>query len=446
MSPQTGRPGSSVVHSPDSVQRVSVPIDCEVLVVGAGLAGLACAVTLHDAGVPVGVVEAEPEVGGRVRSRVVDGFVIDRGFQLLNPAYPAAPELLDLAALQLQAFPPGVAVATGDRTLRLLDPRRAPLAAPESAAAVARLVAQDGPRVLTGLTTFAGYAMAAGYEDPVDLKRRVDVPAAQAFSHAGLRGPILERIVRPFLAGVLGEAELATSRRFVDLVLRSFLRGTPAVPAAGMGAISQQLAARLPDGALAVGAPFETQPLTNAAARRSPAVVVDATARETGQTGYRGWHALTTFWFGVDSRRDARPARDGILHVDGDSRGPVVNTAVQSLTAPSYAPPGWWLVQATVLGAAPQLEAEVRRQCQQIYRVPTDAWDLVDVSVIPHALPVATPPLPLRRPVQLGERLFACGDTHDTPSIQGALVSGRRTATAVLVALGRTPAEEHRAR
>lgn len=53
--------------------------EAEVAVVGAGLAGLSAALCLQSAGIAVRVVEAREEVGGRVRSRVIDGQACELG-------------------------------------------------------------------------------------------------------------------------------------------------------------------------------------------------------------------------------------------------------------------------------------------------------------------------------------------------------------------------------
>src|SRR5918912_2210354 len=103
-----------------------MPEPAEVVVVGAGLAGLACARRLAASGVAVTVLEADDGVGGRMRTDVVDGFRCDRGFQLLNPAYPEARRVLDLQALHLRPLPAGVVVALGEHPRLLTEPRRTP--------------------------------------------------------------------------------------------------------------------------------------------------------------------------------------------------------------------------------------------------------------------------------------------------------------------------------
>ena len=101
-------------------------MDADVVVVGAGLAGLRCARALTDAGRHVVVLEAAGHVGGRVTSEDVDGYVVDRGFQLLNPAYPAVKRWVDVDALALGTFQAGVLVRTDTALKVLADPRRAP--------------------------------------------------------------------------------------------------------------------------------------------------------------------------------------------------------------------------------------------------------------------------------------------------------------------------------
>lgn len=144
---------------------------------------------------------------------------------------------------------------------------------------------------------------------------------------------------------------------------------------------------------------------------------------------------LVTWWFEADEQPNPLPllAIDG-RRSDATPPGPVWNAAVVSNAVPSYAPAGRHLVQATTLldrpdGLAP--ETDVRRHLAQIYGRPTDGWRVVSRYEIPHALPFSPPPLVARKPVDLGDGVFVCGDHRDTSSIQGALVSGNRTADAV---------------
>ena len=212
--------------------------DVSVIIVGAGVSGLAAARHLRRSGVDVVVLEGSDAVGGRIRTDLVDGFRLDRGFQLYNPAYPEGRRVLDYDALDLRTF---VAVARivlrprGRRQVaRVADPRREP------SWAVSSLLARIGSPLST--TRFAAYATSRAVRSPAAMRSEPDITSAEALRRAGADRQLMERLLRPFLSGVFLESDLTTSRRFLDLVLRSFVKGTPGVPARGMQRIPEQLA------------------------------------------------------------------------------------------------------------------------------------------------------------------------------------------------------------
>ncbi len=406
-----------------------------VAVVGAGLAGLTCARRLHAAGAEVRVYEAGDEVGGRVRTEVIDGYRCDRGFQLINPSYPAAQRELDLAALDLRAFGAGVMVAHGSQRYRMADPRRLPSAIGDTVLAP-----------LGGLgekMAFAGWALGALCPVP-KLLAADDLTLAESLDQAHVRGLLRTGVVDQFLAGVLADADQTSSATFALLLVRSFLLGNPSVPSLGMGRIPEQLAAGLPAGSVRLGIGVdEVAPgvvRTADGEHRVDAVVVatDPTAagRLVGDFGVVAppMRALTTFWFGADADAVVGGPEAQLLHLDADHRGPIVNSAVMTAVAPSYAPAGRALIAATVLGTEPEAERDVRAQLDLIYPDGTTGWELITGHVIAEALPSQPAPLQVRRPVRLADGLFVAGDHRDTASIQGALVSGRRAANAVLAA------------
>ena len=419
-----------------------LPRRADVVVVGAGLAGLACALRLHAQQVDVVVVEAADGVGGRVRTDRVDGFRLDRGFQLLNPYYPEVRRLVDLPALGLQPLPAGVVVASGGGRRFLADPRRT------SVTEWPRVLA-DLPRtgVLRELPGFGRWALRAARADTAELLSAPDEPWGRALDRRGLTGPLRHGVLEPFLAGVLAERDGTTSRRFVELLLRSFVRGRPSLPRAGMQALPDQLAAGLPAGVVhlgvqvtaVAGGPEGRQVATAGGTITARAVVVaadpDGTAALTGLP-VPAMHGLTTFWHVAE----VPPTASGALHVDADHRGPVVNSVVISHGAPSYRSDARSLVATTVLGATGDqaTETAVRHQLALVHGTSTAGWGLLATHAIPRALTAMPAPLVARQPVELGDGLFVAGDHRDTASQQGALVSGRRAADAVLRHLGHT--------
>jgi Flavin containing amine oxidoreductase len=409
------------------------PARSDVVVVGAGLAGLTAADRLTRAGLEVVVVESSDGVGGRIRTDRVDGFLVDRGFQVLNTGYPAVRRILDLDALDLQEFSRAALLHVEGRRVRIGDPRRELLALPRAATAPI-----GGLRSKAAL---AAYAVATVGLPVGRVKGRRDLPAVEHWARHGLHGPVVDRLLRPFFSGVVLEEELTTSSRFVDLMLRMFARGSSVVPAGGMQQIAEQLASRLPAGsihlqlpALRVGA---REVVTDAGAVAARAVVVATDVDSAGELvggGLErpGWKGVTTVYHAAA----VAPLDQPTLLLDTDD-SPVNNTVVVTAAAPSYSSDHRALVATSLVHGAGQHwdEPAVRSRLAVLYDVPTGEWEHVSTYDVPRALPAMPAPHDFRKPVRHGD-VFVCGDHRDTSSIQGALVSGARTAVAVLDDLG----------
>ncbi|MEV4415278.1 NAD(P)/FAD-dependent oxidoreductase [Catellatospora sp. NPDC049609] len=400
----------------------------DVAIIGAGLSGLVAARWLADAGLRVAVYEAGDDVGGRVRTDEVDGFLLDRGFQVICPAYPALATEVDVDALHLRPFARGLAVRYGGRTHRL----RADITAP--AAITGGLLPLGDAFALAGL----GVRGALGPARP--LKREPDRTTLEVLKEAGFSPAGVDRVLRPFLAGVLLEDRLVTSGRFFQLVWRSFLHGGAAVPAQGMRALPRQLADRLPDGTVHLGARVERLTPDGLAVAgghevRADVVVVatDATTAAALLPGLAepGWRGVTTFYHAADTS----PRREALPILDAEQPGLVRNTVVMSAAAAGYAPDGQALIATSVLDTVTpldELERRVRGRLSVLYGTDTAGWQALRAYRIPQALPAMPAPHPLRRTVRVGDGRYVCGDHRDTSSLQGALVSGRRVARAVL--------------
>ncbi len=408
----------------------------DVVVVGAGLAGLTCARELERAGLDVVVLEKSDAVGGRVRTDVIDGYRCDRGFQLLNPAYPALRRLVDVEALDLRAFAAGAALAGPRGFVIVADPKRSP--------GYISQVLRSGYVRPAELARFGAWARPS-FGSVRKLLAQEDQALAASLDSAGVRGRLRDEVFEPFFTGVLAEDRGETSATFARLLVRSFARGTPGVPALGMSELPEQIAADL-EREVVLGAEVVEVERDNGGGwrvvttgtRYDARAVVVATdpAGAAGLTGVEAasMKGLVTYWFATEEA----PTDLDLLVLDPSRSGPVVNSAVMSNVAPAYAPEGRHLVQATALADdEPVGEPEVRAHLERMYRRSTRAWDLVVVHHVVHALPEQRPGVSLRQPVDLGDGLFVAGDHRDTASIQGALVSGRRTAAAVRAALDR---------
>lgn len=407
-----------------------------VIVVGAGLSGLAAARHLTCRGVEVTVLEGSDAVGGRVRTDVVDGYRLDRGFQLYNPSYPEGIRVLDHEALDLKSFIAGARIVIDRggrrRVERIADPRRQP------SWAVPSLLASIGSPLATA--RFGAYAVSRAVRSVESLHRDPDVTTEEALRQAGVDRSLMERVLRPFLSGVFLESGLSTSRRFLDVVLKSFVNGTPGVPARGMQRIPEQLATGLDVrfGQRVTSVTSTAVDVADGDVHRAEAVIV-ATDPSTAATlipeiAAPQAHSVTTWYYRPTCAPGELADGQAVLVLDGSRRGPLVNTVVLSHAAPDYAPAGSALVSASALGVWDTAEKEkaVREHLAWLYGVPTTDWELIASYPIPYALPAMPVPFELRRPVRTAGGVYVAGDHRDTSSIQGALVSGRRAAQALL--------------
>lgn len=401
--------------------------DVEVLIVGAGCAGLAAATRLVAAGRSVRVLEASDAPGGRMRSDRVDGFTIDRGFQVLNTAYPELRHLEVLHHLDLEALDRGALLRAGDRLHLVTDPRVAPVGAVGVASAPLGTPAQRA--------ALGAFLTACAYAPLSAIRRRPDVPFSEVLAHWRLEGDPTEHFLRPFLAGVLLESGLSTSSHFVVAVLRTFVRGTVGVPAAGMGALPALLAERLPAGTITYDAravavrPGEVDVADGGTARARAVIVAADPVHGAELLGLRRprMHSVVTLWHAARTAPIDRPTL--LLDTEG---GVFTNSVVVSNAAPSYALDGWALIASSALGTQSPPKALALATLSRLWGTEAHDWELVRVTRVPQALPDLPGGSPSSKPVRLDEGLYVAGDWRATPSSQGALASGRRAAEAYL--------------
>ncbi len=403
----------------------------DVVVVGAGLAGLACAQDLAAEGLTVRVLEASDGVGGRMRTDVRDGFRLDRGFQVVNTSYPQLRRRLRLPDLYLRRFTPGVLLHTPRGRLRFADPTRLPRQAADLVSG--RLAS---PRDLAALALLSGRDLLA---PPRLLKTAADRTTRTALADAAISEDLVGTLFRPFLSGVFLEDELETSSRFFHLVWRSMLRGTLCLPARGVGAVPQALADALPPGTVRLEQPVASLTddgvLAEDGTEHPAESVVVATGSSAAARLLPGLQvpptrAVTTYYHAAP----ASPLAEPTLLADTAMR--VLNTVVLTEVTPTYAPPGRALVATSVLGAdaRPGEDERLRAVLSELYDTDASGWETVGVQRVPEALPAMLPPWPLSRPTRHSPGRHVCGDHRATASVQGALASGARAARDVLTA------------
>lgn len=403
----------------------------EVIVVGAGLAGLSCARELQRAGVPCLVLEAADAPGGRVRTDDVDGFRLDRGFQVLLTAYPEAERAFDYDALDLRAFRPGALVRTEGALHRMSDPWRRPS---ESIATLRAPVGTFADKLRIG--RLRRRALRGALDD---LWARRETTSLAYLRGLGFTPRMIERFFRPFFGGVFLDSSLETSSRMLEFCFRMFATGDAVLPARGMGALAAQLAGDLADDTLRLNTPVRSvQPgrvtLADGETLTAAEIVVatdgHSAARLTrGAVQAPAFHATTCLYFAADEA----PVQEPILVLNGEGRGLVNNLCVPSRVAPEYAPARQSLVSVTVLGspalADDALAAAVRRELADWFGPGPQSWRHLRTYRIHRALPDRRAPISASLAAGAIEPgLHVCGDHCENGSIQGALLSGRRTA------------------
>jgi phytoene dehydrogenase-like protein len=398
----------------------------DVVVIGAGLAGLSAAHHLINAGAAVIVLEAADQVGGRMATDLVDGFRLDRGAQLLNTSYSELHRTPGLRRLRLRSFSSCTPVHADGRGYRggcgargsARPPIGSPLDKARLRAALNRLAATPDARLLS----------------------RPETTAAESLSAFAPR--TADGFLRPLLAALLCDPDLVTSSRCADLVLRGFALGRMCLPAGGAAAVPQRLAATLPPGTVRLGvralATATNAVRTDDGDLPCQAVVVATGARTATQLlpGLRlpDFHAVTV----VHHAAPNAPLREPVLVLDAGRRGPVSHTMPTSQVDLSRAPAGRALITSVLLGP-PVPDSEVRSHLAELYGTSTAGWELLAVRHDAEALPAMPAPHDVCRPVRVLHGLYVCGEHRDTSTVQGALLSGRRAAQHVLRDLGLEP-------
>ena len=405
-----------------------------VVIVGAGIAGLACARRLHALGNNALVLEAADRAGGRIKTDRQGGYLLDRGFQVLQTAYPEAQRSLDLSRLQLRCFAPGAMIRIGRRFYTLADPLRR-------------------PRHLLG-TLSAPIGSIGDRLRLLRLVRRVTRQPLETFFHGsestamqflqaeGFSNTMINRFFVPFFGGVCLEPHIRASSRVICYVLRMFATGEAALPADGMEQIPRQLAEALPAGCIQTGMRVrqvhaDGVTLADGSSMSANAVVVATEAPEAarllGAASSPASVSETCLYFSCDRA----PWHSSFLMLNGDGDGPINNLTFPSQVSSAYAPAGQSLASVVVLGNPGEtdieLEQDVRDQLGAWFGADVNRWQHLKTVRIQHALPDQSPPTsdPNRLSLQGPPGRFVCGEYGSLPGIQWALRSGRQAADAV---------------
>jgi phytoene dehydrogenase-like protein len=411
---------------------MSLPSQCDVVIVGAGLAGLSAAREIQRHGHSVIVLDSSDAVGGRVRTDIVDGFQLDRGFQVMLTAYPELQTQVDMRALDLRPFDPGALVWRNGKGHAVSDPFRKPQTLATTAFAPIGSVFDKARIVVLRARVMR--------RKPAVLLGGQDVSTDVALRAFGFSTKIINRFFRPLFGGIQLDPHLATSRRMFDVIFRSLSEGQSVLPSRGMHALPLQMASRLSEGTIHLNTRVNTVEGAKVTLASGESITARAVVVATDGPTASSLLGIPI----VESRKvgcvyfsaDAPPTKEKYVVLDGTGNGPVLNVAVISNVAPSYAPADKHLIVAALPGVTDgDLEAMSRQQLRSWWGPQVDSWKHLRTYVINHGGPVQKPPFSPKQRVDLGNGLFVCGDHRDTGSIQGAMFSGRRCGEAVVRSL-----------
>ena len=404
----------------------------EVIIIGAGVAGLTCAKYLNDYGITPLVLEAADTVGGRVRTDMVDGFLLDRGFQILLTAYPEAQKLLNYAALDLKVFRSGALIRIGGEFSVMSDPFKEP------------------SQVFQ--TLFASVGSLWDKLKVLQLSNEVAKENTEAFFNSnatdtlsylqqyGWSEDMITNFFKPFFGGVFLENELATSSNFFRFVFKQFYNGEAAIPARGMQAIPELIAAKLPEESVKLGtkvANIHGNTITLSDGRKLTAkqivVATDATNadRLLQRSLNRAYNITTCTYFSAERS----PLTQKMLVLNPNRLSVVHNMCVPSDIAPSYAPAGKSLISVSTQGLElvdeQKLTAHIVQELTDWFGDEVKTWQHLRTYHIPESLVKYTAdaaPANLR----VSDHLYECGDHVAYPSLNAAMATGRAVADMIV--------------
>lgn len=413
-----------------------------IIIIGAGMAGLACANWLHRAGRPVLVLDAADAVGGRVRTDVTpEGFRLDRGFQILLTDYPEARRMFDYGALDLQKYQSGAVVRLTDgRETILENPLQQPLAA------FTALASPIG--TLKDKLLIAKLAAELQGQAPATLLAQPAETTLAYLRRYGWSEQIITNFFRPFFGGVYLDRELGTASNFFQFVFQQFIKGDAAVPALGMQQLPEQIAARLPADSFrlntAVAAVLDsgrTVRLASGETLTAATTVVatdgPAAARLLGAEATSANLAARPTTCTYFATAGAAPSHGHkLLHLNAMPGTLAHNVAFPAEVSAAVAPASQGLVSVSTHGEHGLTDAalaeRLRPELVAWFGPSAQQWRHLRTYRIAQALPVYGPGQPVQQPLQLGEALYRCGDWVSYPSLNAALGTGRQVAELLL--------------
>ncbi len=410
-----------------------------VIIVGAGISGLICALHCQKAGFETLLLEQNTELGGRVGTDYIDGFNLDRGFQVLLTAYPMAKKYLDYKALDLCYYPSGAYLCHANNKNLLENPLEDPQALFSTLNTVGTSQIWPFLKLITPLILNA----------PQRCLTKPESSSLAFLKRLGFSKPFIDAFFKPFFGGVLLDPNLESSSRLFTYYLSFFMKGKVAIPKAGMAEIPKQLASHLKGEQIKLNCKVLNVEAKEVELEGGKTLQADAVVLATNPTeaasilknpkakpphtknadGFRNdVKSVYTFYYALNEDSISSPILDSpYLLLNSSSKGPLTHLHIQSNIATSYAPKSQKLISITSLKQTHQdpqtLEPAIRHQAQELLHIKPSALRLLKASFIKEALPTQRhiKDVPLAK-----DGIFLAGDWTQTGSLQGAMLSGER--------------------
>lgn len=399
-----------------------------VLIIGAGIAGLSCAAYLHSKGVETQILEATDGIGGRVRTDIENGFLLDRGFQILLTSYPEAQQLLNFEALNLKEFKSGALIKTEQGFTTLANPFKEPS---ELLTSLFSSVGTLSDKLRVARLSWETQGLD---EEIMEKPTQSTLDFLKAY---GFSEKFISEFFKPFFGGVFLENELATSASFFKYIFGKFYDGEATIPGNGMQQIAKQIASKLPANTIRLNTKVSkiqgnTVVLSNGEHILANQIVVATDSYQAAQL--LNQPLPTQFNSTICSYFEApkSPLVKPMLALNPDRNGLIHNLCVPSDIAPHYAPEGKALVSVSTQNA-PSLsdeawEKQLRTELKDWFGTEVDSWKFLKKYEIKESLNAFPAGSVLNPQFKISENLYQCGDWTSYPSLNAAMMSGRKVA------------------
>lgn len=400
-----------------------------ITIIGAGISGLTAAVYLHQKGYKIQILEASDRAGGRIKTDLIDGFRLDRGFQVLLTEYPETKALLDYKKLNLKRFLPGATVLYDGGQFEIADPFRRPTAT------FATLFAPVGS-LKDKINTFflknklVNIAVSDVFKQP-------EIETIAQLKKYGFSPKMIDRFYKPFFSGIFLENDLKTSSNMFDFVMKMFSEGDAAIPELGMEEIPKQLVAMLPENSIQFNVKVSAIENNTIICENGTTLDTDKIIIATEAIGIasnyisktkQNFHQVTNVYF----EAKIAPTQKAVVVLNASTHKKWVNNlTVMSNVSNKYAPAAKVLISISYNGI-PTIDDEtlaenMKTELKQWYGNQVEDWKLLKTYRIKYALPnqEKVSNEVTHSEIKINDNLFICGDYLLNGSINAAMKSGR---------------------